>query len=360
MKQFLIAVLVVGLAGGAAAYLHFSETEIAEQKRQTRPKNVNVYTPQTKTVSETVVAVGDLRSREAVTITGEVSGRVVAVNFSSGQIVQPGKLLVQLDDRQAQADLQAAQAELRDSQRQLKRASQLQSSNSISQSQVDELRTAVDVAKAALTSAQVRLENHSIRAPFAGKLGLKEISTGAYLESADPITTLDAINPMELAFSVPERFLGQVSKGQKVVASAAAYPSMEFSGELVELGTRVDNLSRTLAVRALVPNEDGRLLPGMFMSVELSLAQREALVIPEQAILMQGVGQYVFVMEDGKAMRQEVTLGVRDSGYVEVIAGVAPDAQVVITGQDRLSSGDLLQLAEEGDPIPVSSLAGQR
>ncbi|MBD3658598.1 MULTISPECIES: efflux RND transporter periplasmic adaptor subunit [Marinobacter] len=360
-KQWLIAfaLVVLGLAAaGTYTYLSRGGEDVAGQARP--PSIVNATAPVLEVVRDTLSAVGNLRSREAVELTTEVSGRVVELNIAPGARVAQGQLLVRLDDRQASADLQVAEAQLADARRQFERARSLRANNSISQSQVDELRTALDVARAQLTSARTRLDNHRIEAPFAGVVGLSEISIGAYLAAGSAITTLDATNPMELNFAIPERFLGQIRQGQPVQGMSPAFPSQSFDGRLVELGSRINELSRTLPVRALVDNAEGRLRPNQFMSVTLVLGERDALVIPEQAVLIRGADTYVFVADDGKARRVAVTLGSRSPGRVEVVTGLTVDDQVIVTGQDRLSSGDRIDVVEDDSAIPDNRFAVTR
>lgn len=354
MKQWLTGFLILALAVLAAATWNQLVPAEQQQGRQKQPQAVHVVQPRIETVRDRIEATGTLRSRDEVVITSEVSGRIVALNFHTGQRVEQGQLLVQLDDRQAQADLAVAAARLEDARRQLRRARQLRSSNSISQSQVDELITAVDVAEAEYQAARVRAENHRIEAPFAGVVGLRELSPGAYIESGDPLTTLDADGEMELTFSVPERFISQLKPGLPVSGISVSWPEEVFQGELVELDTRVDPLSRTLKARALIDNSDGRLRPGQFMSVRLTLRQRQALVVPEQAVLLQGNERYLFVVtEEGKAERRSVALGSREPGVVEILSGIDARDRVVITAQDRLSSGDEVQILEGAkDAIP--------
>lgn len=358
MKQWLIAILISLIAVAGALVLYLSLSQQNNDQRQPRARFVHVAEPVMQPMRDIITAVGTLQAREDVVVTSEVSGRVVKLNASSGGKVKKGDLLVQLDARQVQANLNVMKAQLTDAERQLNRATRLRQSNSISQSQVDMLETAVNVARAELQSVQVRLDNHRIEAPFDGQVGLLEVSVGAYLENGDQITTLDATDVMELAFAVPERFLGKVHINQPVTGRSPAYPEDDFNGTLAELGVRVDPLSRTLPVRALITNEDGRLRPGMYMSVSLVLEQRESLVIPEQAVLTQGSDQYVFVARGDTAERLPVKLGVRDGGYVEVLDGIKTDDPVIITAQDRLTSGDLIKILEEGDPIPDSSGSG--
>ncbi|MFW5823412.1 MAG: efflux RND transporter periplasmic adaptor subunit [Marinobacter sp.] len=352
-KQWITAALLVVIAvGGALVWRNF-DTEAGGQKDPgSSAKPVDAVRPETDIVRDEVNAVGNLRARDAVEITAEVSGRVVEVNLGAGEAVTKGDLLVRLDDRQAAADLKVIESRLADARRQLERADRLRENNSISQSQVDELRTAVDVARSELEAARVRLDNHRIVAPFDGVVGLSDLSLGAYVTPGTEITTLDATDRMELAFSVPERFLGQVSLGQMVRGSSPAWPDEVFQGELVELGTRISELSRALPVRALIDNPDGQLRPGQYMSASLTLREREGLVIPEQAVLIRGDDKYVFLVEDGVARRTRVTLGSRMPGWVEVVSGISDRDQVVVTGQDRLSSGDRVDIRDGDNNIP--------
>jgi membrane fusion protein (multidrug efflux system) len=160
-----------------------------------------------------------------------------------------------------------------------------------------------------------------------------------------------------LGFAIPERFLGQIHIGQTVRGTSPAYTGETFGGELVELGTRIDELNRTLPVRALIDNPDGKLRPGQFMSATLTLRERESLVIPEQAVMIRGDEKYVFVAEDGIARRVSVTLGSRMPGLVEIVDGLSLDEQVIVTGQDRLSSGDRISVVEGENVIPDNRFA---
>lgn len=352
-KQWLIALVLIGaVAGGALVYQSMGAGGSGEEASESKPRTVNVQMPRMEQVRDEVRAVATLRAVNSVEVTTEVSGRAVELNLAPGQRVEQGELLVRLDDRQARADLAVIEAQLADARRQLTRAQSLRSNNSISQSQVDELRTAVDVARAQQQAARVRLENHRIEAPFSGIVGLSDISVGAYLQSGTAITTLDTTDQMEMSFAVPERFIGQVTAGQMVLATSPAFPEETFEGELVELASRISELSRTLTVRALIDNADGRLRPGQFMSASLTLQEREGLVVPEQAVMIRGDEKYVFVAEEGNARRVSVSTGSRMPGRVEIIDGLSLDNQVIVTGQDRLSSGDRIRPTESDNAIP--------
>lgn len=351
IKQWLVALMITLVAVVAAAWYYQFEGDETAQGRQKRASPVNVVAPARAEVQDRVAAVGTLQSREAVELTSEVNGRVVALNFEPGQRVEQGQLLVQMDDRQARVELRVAEAQYADALRQFERANSLRSNNSISQAQVDALRTALDVAEAQRDAARTRVDDHRIEAPFAGIVGLVDISVGAYVTIGDSIATLDATDPMELTFSVPERYLGQVSLGQRLNARTAAFPDRIFDGTLAELGTRLDELSRSLPVKAVIANPDNRLRPGQFMSVSLTLQEREALVVPEQAVLVQGAKAFVFVAEQDQARRTEVVLGAREPGMVEVLSGLDQGDSVIVTGQDRLSSGDPITVVQDDEAL---------
>lgn len=360
-KQWLTALFLVIVAVGGA--LFWNQIDTGADDEQASPSSasaVDAVFPEQDIVRDEVNAVGSLKAMEAVELTAEVSGRVVEARLNAGERVDEGDLLVRLDDRQVAADLQVIESQLADARRQLERASRLRTNNAISQAQVDELRTAVDVAVAQRQAARVRLENHRIVAPFSGVIGLSDLSVGTYVTPGTILTTLDATDRMELTFSIPERFLGQVSLGQLVRGNSPAYPDDTFEGELVELGTRVSELSRSLPVRALINNPEGRLRPGQFMSASLTLREREALVIPEQAVLLRGDNKYVFIAEDGVAERVSVTLGSRMPGLVEVVSGIGEADQVIITGQDRLSSGDRVEVQDGEGAVPENRFVQSR
>lgn len=360
-KQWLIAVvLVVAVAAGAGIYIGLEQGTPEQSSPQAQASAVNVIKPAQQVVRDDVSAVANLRALNAVELTTEVSGRVVEINLVPNASVGQGVVLLRLDDRQARADLAVIEAQLADARRQYERAQRLRANNSISQSQVDELRTSVDVAMAQRQAARVRLENHRIEAPFAGVVGLSDVSIGAYLQAGTPIATLDTSTQMELSFAVPERFIGQVRIGQAVRSTSPAFPGESFDGELIELASRINELSRTLSVRALIDNAEGRLRPGQFMSASLTLQEREGLVIPEQAVMIRGDQKYVFVADDGVARRVSVQTGSRMPGMVEIVDGLTVDDQVVVTGQDRLSSGDRIRLLESDLAIPENRFITSR
>lgn len=347
MKQWLLGLVILVVAIAGSWYLLQPASTGAAQADAGRSANVNVVQPRIGEIQDRLQAVGSTSARNSVDIASEVDGRVIALNFAEGQEVKKGQVLVTLDQRQAQADLKVAQARLADAQAKYDRASQLQSSRSISDAEVDELQASLAVARANLEFARTRLQNLEIAAPFDGVVGLRDVSVGAYISAGDMITTLDSIDQMQVRFGVPQRFISQLRLGQEVEVGAGLRGTDRFSGEITELDSRVDPLSRTLTVQSRIDNPERRLRPGQFLDVSVTLETREALLIPEQAVLTSGRDKFVFVVEDGAAHRVELALGSRQAGEVEVVEGLEATDRVIVNGQDGMNSGDRVNVLED-------------
>lgn len=307
-------------------------------------------------VVERVEAVGTTRARESIDVVAEVAGRVAVIAFEEGARVAAGDTLVELDMASERASLREAQAQREDVRKQLERARQLLRTNNVPQARVDELGSTLEAASARVAIFETRLRDREIRAPFDGVVGMREISMGAYVAPQQRITTLDDTEVMRLEFSVPEHFLGRLGTGLGVAARSAAWPGEAFDGTLSHIDTRVDPATRSVRVQAELPNADGRLRPGMFLGVDLILARREAVLVPEEAVVSEGVRHSVFVIEDGKAVRRAVTLGLRTRGEVELREGVRAGEAVVVLGLQRMRDGAAVRILNRpGDPAPVGS-----
>jgi membrane fusion protein (multidrug efflux system) len=190
-----------------------------------------------------------------------------------------------------------------------------------------------------LAAASARLEDTVIRAPFSGRVGLRRVSVGTLISPGDVITTLDDTSVIKLDFSVPENFLASLREGLTIRATAPAFPGRSFAGSVGSIDSRVDMTTRSVTVRALLANEDGALKPGMFLNVTLANDEREALVIPEEALTPEAERQYVFVVTEGKVSRREVRIGVRRPGSVEVLAGLRAGERVIVEGTQKVRDG---------------------
>jgi len=314
--------------------------------RSNAPPSVTLAAVRAERVSQKLEALGNARANESVDISSKTSNIVIAVTFRDGERVKRGQVLVQLDDAQARADVAAAQAAVTESESQYARSRELLNTQALSKSSFDQLVATLTANRARLQAAQSRLEDTVIRAPFSGRVGLRRVSVGTLISPGDVITTLDDTSVIKLDFSVPENFLATIREGLSIRASAPAFPGRNFSGKVSSIDSRVDMNTRSVTVRALLANEDGALKPGMFLNVVLANDEREALVIPEEALTPEAEKQYVFVVADGKVSRREVRIGGRQPGSVEVIAGLVAGERVVVEGTQKVRDGASVQATE--------------
>lgn len=305
------------------------------------------------TVIDEIEAVGTTRARQSIDVAASVPGRVRHIAFTEGQRVAAGELLLELDAERERAEVREAGATVEDVRRQLERARQLFERRTVPEARIEELEAQLAVAEARLAAAQSRLDDRQVRAPFAGVVGLSEVSVGSYVAADDVLTTLDDLSVVELDFAVPERLFGAVRRGQRVEASSIAYDGVAFEGVVTSVGTRIDPATRAFRVRAEIPNPDDRLPDGLFMTARLFLAERDGVVlVPEAALVTEGRRRYVFVVHDDRAARVEVEIGRRLDGEVEITAGLAAGTPVIVKGQQALSDGQPVRVV---DPEPATS-----
>ncbi len=286
-----------------------------------------------------IEAVGTAKANEAVDITSKAANIVTAVRFEEGQRVARGAVLVELDGVQARADLAAAEAALKESLSTYKRSRDLFARQALSESQLEQIEATLSANQARVASAQSRVADTVIRAPFSGRIGLRRISVGSLITPGTVITTLDDSSVVKLDFDVPETFMSVLESGQAVAATSIAYPGQVFEGRVISVDSRIDPVSRSMTVRAAIPNGDGLLKPGMFMAVRLSRDPLPALVVPESAIVPERGRVYVFLVRDGMAQRQEVIVGRRQPGQAELLTGVEAGQHVVVQGTQKIRDG---------------------
>lgn len=301
----------------------------------------------------TVEALGTARANESVDVRPKVTERVTAIRFEEGQYVRAGKVLVELEDAEARAAVAAAKAALLDSQSKYERTQELFKSDLVPESQVESSQARRDADRAALEAAEARLADTVVRAPFAGRVGLRRVSLGSLVAPSMVITTLDDTDTIKLDFDVPETALSHLATGLQVVARSAAWPDVTFEGAVVSIDTRVDPVSRTLTVRASLPNPKHLLRPGMFLTVELLRRDVTALMIPEQAIVPEQSRQYVLVVDgEGVVSKREVRTGRRRPGQVEIVEGVEAGEFVVAEGTQKARPGSRVQVIKQLQVAP--------
>ncbi|NRB57500.1 MAG: efflux RND transporter periplasmic adaptor subunit [Salinicola sp.] len=318
--------------------------------QETPPVAVIGATVVASTWQDPVEALGTLRADESVTLSSTLTGTISALNFEDGDEVAASQWLVQLDDAQAQAELRAAQALLGQRRSALGRAQQLQDRNLGVRATLEDNAALVKQSEAEIDAIRARLADHRLQAPFAGTVGLREISVGALVTPGTELVTLDKLDTMKLDFTVPATLLSVLHPGLTLSATTPSYPDQVFRAEVATLGTRIDPISRSLVVRANLPNPDGRLLPGMLMEVRLNQPAREALTIPESALVPDGERQTVWLIEPGqptRVTRREVTTGERRQGDVEIVEGLDAGQRIVTHGTLKVREGDPVELIAE-------------
>lgn len=340
-QLLLIAMLAAVAFGGYQAWQSYaaSRADTASEQNGGGTMLVEVRPASRHTMSTTVEAVGSTIAAQSIEIVSLAEGRIHGLLFRSGQKVSQGDELVELDRDMQDADATEAEAALVRIKAELERAQSLFGSKIVAASRVEELTAQLAAAEAELKRARRQLADRTIRAPFAGTVGLNRVDIGARITEDTVITTLDDLSHVKVEFTVPENLFGIARIGQIVEARTAAYPDRVFTGKVVEIDSRIDAASRAFQVRADLPNEDGALPAGMFMQVSMSLTGGEATVIPEEAVIAESGAAFVFIVEDGKASRRQIEIGRRAFGIVEVVSGITPDTLVVTRGTSKLRNG---------------------
>jgi membrane fusion protein, multidrug efflux system len=349
--QKTITTLVVLAAAALAAWIWLGAGNDASPAQRVAVEDrppvpvVTVSAVQRDMVDE-VEALGTTRAREAVEITPRISSVITAIHFREGQAIAAGAVLVELDNAEERANLAEAEATVIDSRAQFRRAHELLETRTVSESQVQQLEATMNADEARLRAAQARFEQTLVRAPFAGRVGLRQVSPGSLVNPGTVITTLDDLSSVRLDFTVPEAFLGVLEPGLGISARSVAFEGRAFDGEVRTIDTRVDPVTRAVTIRADLPNEDGLLKPGMFLTVRLAGQSRPRVIIPEAALVPEGDRQNVYLVRDGRAWRTAVTVGRRLRGEVEILEGVQAGDTVIVEGTQKVANGGRVTSAE--------------
>jgi membrane fusion protein (multidrug efflux system) len=295
---------------------------------------------------DTVEAVGTTRANEQVLITSKYSDLVEQINFRDGQNVNKGDILVKLNNQEEAAKVKELEANLAESVAQLNRFQDLLAKKATSKSLVDQQEAKTKAISAQLLSARIKLNDLTIKAPFTGVLGFREISLGALIDKGDIITSLDDLSVIKVDFSIPERFLTTVSIGQSIVATNTAYNNKVFSGKITSIDSRVDSQTRTLKVRAQIPNIEHELRAGMLLNLNIIRNVEQILQVPESAVIPIEDKHFVFVVKEGVASRKQLSIGRRQAGVVEVTGGIDVGTHVVVEGALKLRDGSQVTVLE--------------
>ncbi|HJQ58335.1 MAG TPA: efflux RND transporter periplasmic adaptor subunit [Vineibacter sp.] len=376
MKRHLVTLLSSGLliAAGGGAWWWFNHgpgtgtsfggrgtapgastpgTPAQAPKSAPAPVLVEAVKVQLGTSRQTVAAVGTFRSFEAVMVRPELASRVISFNFTEGQKVAKGQVLVKLDASLDEALLAQAEAALVLAKANYERAMSLMTRQAGTEKAVDEARAALRRDEAIVALGRSRVEKYTLIAPFDGVVGLRRVSIGSYLQAGADIVNLEQIDPLKVDFRVPEIFLPAVQVGQTITLAVDAYAGREFPGQVYAIDPLVDEAGRSVVIRAQVSNPGNTLRPGVFARVALTLATREnTLFVPEQAIVPVGDRLQVYRIVDGKSMPTFIKAGQREKGQIEILEGVTENDMVVTAGH--------LKLPRPGMPVTIVPAGGAR
>jgi membrane fusion protein (multidrug efflux system) len=343
----LIWIILLALAGFLLMLL--VKTTTPEQQNRRPDSKVNVTTSKVETVPLTrqVDALGTALAYNSARIVNASSDYLIELNIPEGQAIKKGTLIARFNDTEERARISELKALMTEQNRQLARLKNLTRTQASAQSLLDEQQAKVNATRAQLDALEARLNELVILAPFDGVLGLRQVSNGAYLASGTELTTLDDISQVRIEFSIAERFLAALQAEMTVTADSIAYPGVVFTGQVKAIDPRIDPVTRSVKVHAVIDNADLKLRPGMLLNMHVALAKAEVLQIPEKAVMPLQSKHYVFVVGEADTVRQvEVILGQRRPGLVEVVSGLKAGDEIVTQGSQKLRTGVVISRTE--------------
>lgn len=354
-RIFIVLSLTLLIFGGLFGLKFYQIGQAISQMKPPSPAVVAAAAVTSEHWGGALTAVGSLTAVAGVDVSNEVAGKVKALHFESGQSVKKGQLLIELDADTDVAELQGLKAELEFAQVRFERSAKMIEKKYVSRSDYDQHKAMLDQASAAVQAKKTLIAKKSIRAPFSGELGIRQVDLGQYLAEGSGIVRLQALEPVYLDFSLPERYIAQLASQQNVIATVQAYPDKRFVGQITAISPAVERDTRSLKIRAEVPNRDRLLRPGMFAQVQIeSGVTQPVLTLPDTAISYNPYGDSVFLIEqtgDGLTVQnRQVVTGQRRQGRVEIVSGLREGDKVVSAGQIKLRNG--MQVSIDSQPAP--------
>lgn len=341
---FLPIVLLAGLAAGCGG-----DKAPAAGRSQGGPLQVRVQVLAAQPLDNTIQTTGSLLANESIEVRSEVSGRVSFIGFQEGGTVSKGQVLVRINDDDLQAQLRKTGLAMQLAQDDEGRKKQLLAVKGISQQAYDDARITLQSAEADRDNLQAMIAKTVIRAPFSGRIGLRQVSEGGFVSSNTLITDLQQLTPIKVDFSVPERYGSEIAVGKKISFTLDGDTST-YAAEVYAVDPAVDMASRTIGMRARNPNANGKLRPGSFAHIVVQLAHvPSALMIPTEALIPDIQGQKVLLIKNGKATSARVRTGIRTNTQVQLTEGVQPGDTVITTGLLQLRDGMAVQAAPPED-----------
>lgn len=362
----LLVILILALLGGGLALLKYQQIQemTAQLSQPQPPATVTATEVEARRWQPRLQAVGNVQAVQGVIVNNEVAGQVKRILFESGDQVTAGQALVQLDTEVDEAALVGLEASLDLARLQLARNQKLLRDRAVSQGDVDELNARVAESLAQVREKEALIRKKTILAPFDGQLGIRRVNLGQFLDAGSAIVELEALDPVYVDYALPERLLSEIAVEQAVAVKVKAYPERLFEGRIQAISPAVNRETRNIQVRALVPNPERRLLPGMFAKIETLMPAREnVLTLPRQAITFNTYGDSVFVIESsddqqasGEAsglivQRRQVETGAVREQAVEILSGLEAGERVVLAGQVKLRNGARVEVVEDEDQV---------
>ena len=369
MKKKILLTLV-GILLLVAAIIGIKASQImdliaAGKTFQIPPISIQVTEAITQSWADQFDAVGTIESVQGVTLANEVAGKVEKIAFESGSMVAAGDVLVILDKASEEAQLRSAMAAAELANLNLSRTRELRKTSVISQSELDTAESQQKNTAARVEELQWMLQKRTIKAPFSGRVGIRQIQEGQFLQAGAPIVSLQSLDPVYVNFSLPQQRLSDLSVGMKVQATTDALAGRVFEGRLTAIDAEVDPLTRNIRLQATMANQDGGLRPGMFAAVSaIAPVEKKHIVIPGTAVIFAAYGNSVFVVKeevdkDGKPHlvcdQKFVRLGSRKGDFVAVEEGLQEGEKVVSAGGFKLNKGASVVIAEGERPVPLTS-----
>jgi membrane fusion protein (multidrug efflux system) len=351
----MLTVTLLIVAGLGTVKFQQIQTAMAEGAAfQPPPEAVTTVVAQEEQWPATLNAIGTIAAVQGVTVSADLPGTVARIFFDSGRVVKAGEVLAVLDTRQEQAQLAAIEARRELARTTFERVQELLNQKVISKAEFDRAVADLQQSDAELGEIKAVIERKTIRAPFSGSLGIRQVNLGQYLAGGDPLVTLQSLNPIYVNFGVPQQSASRVPAGRSVTVTTPDGGDTQWRGRVTAIDSRVDESTRNIQVQATLPNADGRLRPGMFVQAEVALgASQPAVSLPASAINYAPYGDSVFIVtdittDDGKSYRgvrqQLVKVGPSRGDQVAITSGVKPGDEVVTSGVFKLRNGAAVQI----------------
>jgi len=363
MKKIFLGIAIVLLVAGGLGGIKVLQikTLIASAKSFSQPpETVSSSVVREEKWQGTLTAIGSIAAVQGVTITPEIAGTVREINFESGAVVAKGDLLVKLDTSAEEAQVRSLEAQVQWAKVTLDRQTSLRTNQLVSQSDFDSAEAAWKQAVANADAVRAIIEKKTLRAPFAGSLGIRQVNLGQYLDAGKPVVSLQALSPVYTDFSLPQQELGKLHTGMHVRVTSDTYPDRHFDGTLLAINPDLDSVTRSVGLRATFENPDQALRPGMFAKVEVLLPEEKSvLVIPATSVLSAPYGDSVYVIETAQKIGEKSGLSVRQQfirtgqargDLITVESGLKPGERVVSSGVFKLRNG--MAVTENNDLVP--------